>query len=663
MLDFKSTHWLELDKIRMTTIPKIEKILDIKLEKKQFGKLYDPNQKNTYSGTQEYVESLRLDDVVIDDFSKLFPYLNSLRVLKINNSTIPNFSELLDLNCDDLYLDNVIFKNNDCKVKGKLPWHLKFLNMKFDATALRCFKKTNAKGFRQVEFSKCHIDNIQYINEVKPISFLIFNNITFTHKRNKKASKSSTKRLTIYNSKFKDVSFLPFKSSLEDIQFVDCKIGSIAGLTKFPNLRKLSMNTDTTVKEQSVQKNNSNKKILCVLNQGEKSLDLRMIRSIRKLVHELLFFNYKGKKIKFIQEFKEVKHLSFEESKVYIDAFLPIAKQIESIAFTKSIIKNQDRLEQFKNLIKFKIKYYGKGNKGLGSFEKILPLKKQLKILDIDNFAKIKATHLIEEFTALESLKISSDISVKTAKHILTIKNLKQLHLCIAAHKKKYRLNFKKLKKLEALILENEVKFTGFRSLKKLKALKLSSDSTIDINSIPKLKNLSRLNITGDNSKIKILKQFPNLEYLSLRHCSKCKLGKLSKLKVLDLENSGIRTFSTFKELPNLEKLNLSSLYNDDINLKGLYKFPNLKSLTLLESRISDLSGLEPLKKLEYLDLYYTKVLDVRVLNTLPNLKGVNLATKSSVNLEEQLDKPEIAVYCGLPSVYLWIWEKDEFGI
>ncbi|NOQ73413.1 MAG: hypothetical protein GQ574_15515 [Crocinitomix sp.] len=61
--------------------------------------------------------------------------------------------------------------------------------------------------------------------------------------------------------------------------------------------------------------------------------------------------------------------------------------------------------------------------------------------------------------------------------------------------------------------------------------------------------------------------------------------------------------------------------------------------------------------------MYYTEVSDVRVLNTLPNLKGVNLATYTNHNLEEQLDKPEIAVYCGLPSRYLYIWERDEFEI
>jgi Leucine-rich repeat (LRR) protein len=136
----------------------------------------------------------------------------------------------------------------------------------------------------------------------------------------------------------------------------------------------------------------------------------------------------------------------------------------------------------------------------------------------------------------------------------------------------------------------------------------------------------------------------------------------MEKLEILDLDNSSINEFSKIETQPNLEKLDLSS-QNEDIDLKEIYKFPNLKVLNLMETDASDISGLEPLKKLEYLDLYYTYVSDVSVINTLPNMKEINLATFSKVNLESQLDRPEIAVYVGLPTKYLSIWKKDEFGI
>ncbi|MCC7453575.1 MAG: hypothetical protein IT222_05370 [Crocinitomix sp.] len=198
-----------------------------------------------------------------------------------------------------------------------------------------------------------------------------------------------------------------------------------------------------------------------------------------------------------------------------------------------------------------------------------------------------------------------------------------------------------------------------------MKSLKIEGgdkESTININSLPKMPSLQRLNVTNYKRKIKDLQQFPNLKYLRLKGCPELTLSTLKGLKVLDLENAGITNFSTISTLPRLEKLDLSSAYSG-LNLEGIGKFPNLKVLSLMESDIKDISPIESLKKLEYLDLYYTPVTDVQVLNTLPKMKEANLATFSKTNLEEQLDKPEIAVYCGLPMIYLRIWEKDEFEI
>jgi hypothetical protein len=115
--------------------------------------------------------------------------------------------------------------------------------------------------------------------------------------------------------------------------------------------------------------------------------------------------------------------------------------------------------------------------------------------------------------------------------------------------------------------------------------------------------------------------------------------------------------------MPFLEKLDLSCIQNN-IDLKEMYKFPNLKWLGFLESEeLDDISGLEPLKKLERLDLYKTNVTDVKVLNTLPNLKEVNLAVKNyKLDLKAQLDRPEIAAYYALPSVMFLSGKKMNLG-
>lgn len=646
----------------MDAISEIEKILGVKLSTKLYGDLYDANQKNTYSGGTDSITSLRLDDVVIADFSELLPHLKDLRTFTIYNSTLANFSELLHVNYFDLFLNNVVFTSTTCSTIGKLPGHVKFSNMKLDATSLRCFKLTNIKGFHQVEFKNCHIDNIQHLNDMMPISLLILDNITYTYQP-KKTTKKNTRRLSIFNTKLNDLSFLPFKNSLMDLEFFNCQIGNLAEITKIPNLSDLSFDTDCKIKDKTVIENVQNNKLTCGIIENKKPLDLRLIRTIQHFVHELNLNSFKQKSIDFIDEFKSIKHLSFRESTLYVNAFLPIAHQIEFISFRNSKIKNTAYFNQFTNLENVEFNNYGEDKKGLKSFKKIIPLKNQLKVLDICDFDKIKEPHYIGEFKMLESLKLGYGVSVKAAKYALTLKNLKKLSLNIRS--KKRTLNLKNLTELEFLILETDVNFKGFEYLTKLKSLKIEGgdkESTININSLPKMPSLQRLNVTNYKRKIKDLQQFPNLKYLRLKGCPELKLSTLKWLKVLDLENAGITNLSTIEELPRLEKLDLSSGYSG-LNLEGIGKFPNLKKLSLSESDIKDIAPIESLKKLEYLDLYYTDVSEVQVLNTLPKIKEANLAVFRRENLEEQLENPSIAVYCGRPSIYMRIWEEDEFEI
>lgn len=243
----------------MDAISELEKILGVKLSTKLYGDLYDANQKNTYSGGTDSITSLRLDDVVITEFSELLPYLKDLRSLTIYNSTLANFSELLQLNYHDLFLNNVVFNTTKCSTIGKLPGHVKFSNMKLDASGLRCFKLTNSKGFHQVEFKNCHIENIQHLNDIKPISLLIFNKITYTYQP-KKTTKKYTRRLSIYNTKLNDLSILPFKNSLMDLEFFNCQIGSLAELNNFPDLSDLSFDSDCKIKDKTIIENNQHKK-------------------------------------------------------------------------------------------------------------------------------------------------------------------------------------------------------------------------------------------------------------------------------------------------------------------------------------------------------------------------------------------------------------------
>lgn len=648
----------------MTTIKKIEKLLGIQFDVKRLvGKAYVPEEQNAYSGSEEHVDRLRLDGIEIQDLQALFNITGELSALTIVNSSIPNFSDLLLFNAYYLTLDGVTIINNECHTKGKVPGHLKFKNMQLDVKALNCFRKSNIGGFRQVEFHNCHMQNIQYLNTIEQISYLILDTITFTYNPIEVDTKSEIYRMSIYNSQLEHVSFIPFKNVLSNIQFGSCKIGSLAGLEEFPELEGIDISSDTIVEDRTVLMNKNRRAINCNLFRVKKPFSMEQVLPLKKYITSLDLDDFKGDELPYLAAFKRISNLEFNGGNVNLEVFLPIAKQIKSIFIRRANFFNHECLAEFSNVTSFKFTNFSNGKKALQSFERILPLKNQLKVLEIYDSKKIKDAQLIEKFKSLESLKLN-EISVQDAQHVLQLNQLKKLQLEVHCRKTKL-LDLGHLTNLEFLILDTETPFKGMEKLLKLKSLQLGSeygDTDIIVNDLPKLKKLQRLSITNYDQEIKGLSRFPNLKYLRIKGCRKLTLKTMKKLEVLDLENSSINEFSEIELQPRLEKLNLSSL-NGDLDFKDIDKFPNVKVLSLWESDVTDISGLAPLKKLEILDLYYTSVKDVSVINTLPNMKEINLATFSKGDLISQLDRPEIAVYVGLPTFYLSIWEKDEFGI
>ncbi|MCQ4141556.1 leucine-rich repeat domain-containing protein [Chryseobacterium sp. EO14] len=609
---------------------------------------------------------LHLKDVDIEDFSKFLPYLVKVTKVKLTNCTIANFSELLKIeSCSSFTLDNVTFRNNECNVTRGFPYEIRFSNMTFDAGCFNSFHiSSSGKGYKHLFINNCHIDNIQEISNIKGLYSLHLDSITFTYNPTKVKEKSIY-MIHIFNSKFEDISFIPFKKSVTDIEFRNCKIGSFKGISEFEKLEEIKMNTDTVVENREALENPFNKQITCQFIKAEKPFCLKNAVSLRNYINELSFTYFKVKKVKDLEKFEMVKTLSFDKSEFYVDAFLPIANQIQKVKMRDSEIKKHNYLSYYNNLKSFELRCILKEVNAVKNFTKLIPLRKQLQELSLYKSEDRRAGYSIEKFTALESLKISNEISVKTAESILTLKKLRKLEVMIEKTKKTIHIG--RLKKLEFLNLwsASNIHYKGFEHLKKLKSLSICSPKKVDINTFPEIKSLKRLSFSCDKSvAVKGLDQFPNLKFLQLKGIKKVQLKTMKKLKVLDLDNSQIKNFSSFKTLPSLEKLDLSSLQNK-IDLKEIWKFPNLKWLTLLENYdLDDISGLEPLKKLERLDLFQTNVTDVKVLNTLPNLKEVNLAVKNyKLDLKAQLDRPEIAAYYALPSVMFFIWKEDEFGI
>lgn len=612
------------------------------------------------------LQYVHLQDVDIEDFSKFLPYLVKVKNVKLTNCTIANFSELLKIeSCSSFTLDNVTFRNNECNVTRGFPYEIRFSNMTFDAGCFNSFHiSSSGKGYKHLFINNCHIDNIQEINNIKGLYSLHLDSITFTCNPTKVKEKSIY-MIHIFNSKFEDISFIPFKKSVTDIEFKNCRIGSFNGISEFEKLEEIKMNTDTVVENREALENPFNKEITCHFSKAEKPFRLKNAVSLRNYINELSFTYFKVKKVKDLEKFEMVKTLSFDKSEFYVDAFLPIANQIQKVKMRDSGIKKHNYFRSFVNLKSFESSCFSRESKEIKNFSKLLQLKDQLKSLDFyedEEMDKKAPDYPIGQFTSLETLKLGYEISAKTGRSIMKLKQLRKLDISIA--KTKHIFDLGHLKKLEFLIFNSRTKFIGFENLKRLKSLQIINDKKFDLRTLPQMESLKRLKLSGNKHDMKGFSRFPNLEFLSLQLSGKVHLKPLKKLKVLDLYNSKITDFSSFATMPFLEKLDLSRIQNN-IDLKEMYKFPNLKWLGFLESEeLDDISGLEPLKKLERLDLYKTNVTDVKVLNTLPNLKEVNLAIKNyKLDLKAQLDRPEIAAYYALPSVMFFIWKEDEFGI
>ncbi len=128
-------------------------------------------------------------------------------------------------------------------------------------------------------------------------------------------------------------------------------------------------------------------------------------------------------------------------------------------------------------------------------------------------------------------------------------------------------------------------------------------------------------------SSVDFLKKTPQLQYLNLSHNKVADLQALDgllELKSLSLVQNSMLNITGVYNLPKLEFLDLSQ--NKLSNVKGLATFDALRSLNLAENQINDLKGIQNLVNLENLDLSINDLNQGFRLMNLISLKRLNLA-------------------------------------
>lgn len=196
---------------------------------------------------------------------------------------------------------------------------------------------------------------------------------------------------------------------------------------------------------------------------------------------------------------------------------------------------------------------------------------------------------------------------------------------------------FELLKEREGLELDHWgiSDLAPLQGMTKLKSLVLTDNNLVNMDTMPDLKHLDRLDISGNSfkefPKIKNpntitkfsmgntevrdfteLQSLTNLQELDLSYSYISDLSILTKLKVtslrLDMPHVP-EVFATMPALPTLEKL-----YSDLGELEDLSftaNLPNVKLLSLSGNRIKSLAGIEKLSKLESLLIYQNEVEEI----------------------------------------------------
>jgi hypothetical protein len=145
------------------------------------------------------------------------------------------------------------------------------------------------------------------------------------------------------------------------------------------------------------------------------------------------------------------------------------------------------------------------------------------------------------------------------------------------------------------------------------------------------------------------LKNLQNLKHLSLGICvlnkkssNTVNVGSLVKLKTFSVEFN--QQFCGLENCLNIERLFLGDFKQSDLNTISC--LPNLKTLRIKESTISELSGIESFKNLESALFGHCKRLkDVKAINGLQNLSKLtfsNCPKIKTVNTLNQLPRLEM---------------------
>lgn len=184
----------------------------------------------------------------------------------------------------------------------------------------------------------------------------------------------------------------------------------------------------------------------------------------------------------------------------------------------------------------------------------------------------------------------------------------------------------------------NEISF--LKELKHLILLDLSGNRNIrDIEALSELVELKKLDLRLN--LINNLEPLANLKKLTHLYLSSNDFKSIEALRNLEnLVELGIAGGTTYNRVSDISSINnliklkyLDIQYQQISNISVLENFPKLKRLNCFMNKISDISALQNLKELQYLNLGENKIDDISFLQKLNKLEKLELAGTKISNI------------------------------
>ncbi len=162
-----------------------------------------------------------------------------------------------------------------------------------------------------------------------------------------------------------------------------------------------------------------------------------------------------------------------------------------------------------------------------------------------------------------------------------------------------------------------QIDFENLKYISFIKELSIDSGSYINVNNIYRLENMETLWINNTN------------------YGEEIDLKKLKSLKKLIITNSCINLKGLY-ELPNLITLKLQKF--NEIDLTKFEMMNNLTSLELVQSKIRTLDGIEKMKNLKCLTLFYSsQLLSIEKISILKKLEYLEIRNCKKIENYEYL--------------------------